>query len=117
MYEAIRSRLKQFYFDLSNPVHARLLQRDVEGELRKREEWEGAIPPEAFQSALERVRLESEYLNNVVPKLIEAGDASLRQAFVRETGLDLYRLEELEREYRLAHGLEVPREGLLFPEE
>jgi len=108
LYERIRSRLRQFYFDLQNPVHVRLLQRDVEGELRKREGWQGPVPEGAFASALEDVRREGDYLSNVLPRILETGDTRLREEFLRQSGLDRFRLEELEREYREAHGLEEP---------
>jgi len=114
LYEGIRGRLKQFYFNLSNATHVRLLQREVEGELRKREDWRGAVPPGAFAAALEDVKNESEYLNNVLPKVLETGEDQLREAFLRQSGLDRYRLEELEREYKVARGLEEPSAGLAF---
>ncbi len=100
LYEGIRQRLKKSYFDLSNAAHVRLLQREVEGELRKRGEWKGDIPQGAFAAALEELKSESEYLNNVLPRVLEGGDPSLKEAFRQRSGLDLFRLEELEREYR-----------------
>jgi uncharacterized protein (TIGR04442 family) len=103
--EAIRGRLKQFYFNLSNAIHVRLLQREVEGELHKRDA-EIVIPEGAFAAALEDVKAESEYLNDLYPKLLENPDAEAREAFILRTGLDRYRVEELEREYRIGHGLE-----------
>jgi uncharacterized protein (TIGR04442 family) len=105
LYLSIRSRLKQFYFDLANPVHVRLLQREVEGELKKREAWRGPVPEGAFASALEDLKRESDYLNNVFPRILESGEDSLREEFLKTSGLDRFRVEELEREYRQAHGL------------
>ena len=103
--EAIRARLKQFYFNLSNAIHVRLLQREVEGELRKRDA-QIVIPAGAFMAALEDVKAEGEYLNDLYPKLLESPDTEAREAFIARTGLDRYRVEELEREYRVAHGIE-----------
>jgi uncharacterized protein (TIGR04442 family) len=114
LYEGIRGRLKQSYFNLSNPTHVRLLQREVEGELKKRDGWQGPIPLGAFAVALEDVKNESEYLNNVLPRIIETLDESLRERFLAQSGLDRYRLEELERDYRASRGLE---EGAsIFPD-
>lgn len=106
LYDFIRARLKQSYFNLSNPIHVKLLQREVEGELRKHGGWTGVIPEGAFAAALEDVKNESEYLCNVLPMVVEAGESGLRDAFLAQSGLDRYRLEELEREYRAAHGIE-----------
>jgi len=100
LYEGIRDRLKKSYFDLSNSAHVRLLQREVEGELVKRGEWKGPIPQGSFAAALEELKSESEFLNNVLPRAIENGDSSYMEAFRCRSGLDLFRLEELEREYK-----------------
>ena len=105
LYEGIRARLKQSYFNLSNPVHVRLLQREVEGEMAKREGRPLSVPPGTFASALEAVKRESEYLNHILPKVLESQQTELRERFLKETGTDRYRLEELEREYQQAHGL------------
>lgn len=107
-YEVIRARLKQSYFNLSNAIHVRLLEREVEGELRKRQGEDFVAPQGAFAAALEDVKAESEYLNDLYPKFLESPDPAARDAFLLRTGLDRYRLEELEREYRVAHGIEEP---------
>ncbi len=108
LYGAIRRRLKQFYFNLSNPAHVRLLQTDLEAEILKQGHWlEGALPPGAFNTALEQVQRETEYLNSVYPKILAGADQSLREQFLAESHLDLYRVEDMERQYRQAHGLET----------
>jgi hypothetical protein len=38
-----------------------------------------------------------------MPKVLETNDQDLREQFAASSGVDLYRLEELEREYRQAH--------------
>ncbi len=115
LYEAIRSRLRQSYFNLSNPIHVRLLEREVVGELRKRHGEGMAVPKGAFISALEDVKSESEYVNDLYPKLLERPDPEIREAFIARSGMDRYRVEELEREYRIAHGLEeASPAGLTF---
>jgi uncharacterized protein (TIGR04442 family) len=110
-YEVVRARLKQSYFNLSNAIHVRLLEREVEGELRKRQGENYEAPPGAFAAALDDVKAESEYINDLYPKSLESPDAAARDAFLLRTGLDRYRLEELEREYRIAHGIEEEAVG------
>jgi uncharacterized protein (TIGR04442 family) len=99
-YAGIRAHLKRFYFNLSNPTHLRLLQREVEGEIHRHGVEGGEAAEGAFMEALEEVRKESEYLNSVLPRLEEPEGQNLMMAFLRDSGLDLYRIEELEREYR-----------------
>jgi len=108
LYGGIRRRLKQFYFNLSNPAHVRLLQADLEAETLKQGHWaDGSLPPGAFDAALEQVQRETEYLNNIYPKILAGADPAIRDQFLSESNLDLYKVEELEREYRQAHGLEA----------
>jgi len=109
LYGGIRHRLKQFYFNLSNPAHVRLLQTDLEAEILKLGHWrDGTLPPGAFNTALEQVQRETEYLNNIYPKILAGAEQSLREQFLAESHLDLYRVEDLERQYRQARGLETP---------
>ena len=109
LYQAIRGRLKQFYFNLSNPAHLRVLKKEVEGELRKKSILDGDLPPGAFEAALEEVQRETEYVSNLLPRIVESEDSELREEFFKASGLDRYRLEELERQYRESHGL-LPKE-------
>ena len=104
LYGGIRSHLQRFYFNLANPLHVRLLEREVTGEVSKRIGEEALFTEGDFASALEVVKRESEYVNSVLPRVLETNDQSLREQFVATSGLDLYRLEELEREYRQTHG-------------
>lgn len=117
-YQAVRERLRLFYFNLSNPSHAGLLKREVAGELKKKGLLEGDFPAGAFESVLDEVQRETEFVNNLLPALVETGDEAMREAFVKESGLDRCRLEELERQYREAHGLEPEGHAMdaLFPD-
>lgn len=109
LYEGVRKRLRQFYFDLSNPAHVRMLQADVEAEVLRQGNWaEPGIPVHAFTGALEQVQLETEYLNSIYPRMLSGGDLQQREEFLITSQLDRYHLEELEREYRVARGLEAP---------
>lgn len=103
LYAGIRSHLQRFYFNLGNPLHVRLLEREVTGEVGKRIGEDLAFTEGDFAAALELVKRESEYVNNVLPRVLESNDQSLREQFVATSGLDLYRLKELEREYQQTH--------------
>ena len=104
LYGGIRSHLQRFYFNLANPLHVRLLEREVTGEVGKRVGEEALFAEGDFAAALEVVKRESEYVSNVLPRVLETNDQSLREQFLATSDLDLYRLEELEREYRQTHG-------------
>jgi len=109
LYNGVRKRLRQFYYDLANPSHVRLLQVDMEAEATRRRIWpDPELPPGAFVLALEQVQQETEYLNSVYPRLLGGGDPQAREQFLQSSNLDRYHLEDLEREYRIARGLETP---------
>jgi len=110
LFATIKKRIKSFYFDLSNPMHLRLLKRDTQGELLKRDDWSGPVPEGAFEAALEQVKMESEYVNNVLPRVIESTDEQLKEDFLKRSKMDLYRMEELERKYLERHGLAGERD-------
>lgn len=103
LYGGIRAHLQRFYFNLANPLHVRLLEREVRGELQKRMGEVLQVTEGDFSAALEVVQRESEYVSNVMPRVLETNDQALREQFVATSGVDLYRLEELEREYRQSH--------------
>jgi uncharacterized protein (TIGR04442 family) len=103
LYGGIRSHLQRFYFNLANPLHVRLLEREVTGELQKRMGEALEATEGDFSAALDVVKRESEYVSNVMPKVLETNDQDMREQFAAASGVDLYRLEELEREYRQAH--------------
>lgn len=109
IYDGIRKRIRLFYFDLSNPAHVRMLQTDVETDVLNQVDLnESGIPTHAFSRALEQIKLETEYLNSVYPRILAGGDLQQREEFLVTSHIDRYRIEELEREYRVARGLEAP---------
>ena len=65
-----------------------------------------AIPDAFLRKALEDLKMEHVYLNRVLPKAVKGKNPRVRQEFIRTSGLDLIRVEELEREFQVQYSME-----------
>lgn len=74
-------------------------------ELRHRRLVEGDVPEELFQRALSTIKKEAVYLNVVLPRMLQ-GDRTIRDEFIRDAGLDLFYIEELEERFCSEQGLD-----------
>ena len=57
------------------------------------------IPDELFASVLIALREEGLYLQELLPRIIESQDRQLRDDFLENSGLDRFRIEEMEQKY------------------
>ena len=58
------------------------------------------VPESFFRKALEDLKMERIYLGSVLPNAIKARDAIIRSEFIDTSGIDMMRIEELEREFQ-----------------
>lgn len=58
------------------------------------------VPESFFRKALEDLKLERIYFGSVLPNAIKARDAAIRSEFIDTSGMDMIRIEELEREFQ-----------------
>ncbi|MEJ5165713.1 MAG: TIGR04442 family protein [Thermoanaerobaculia bacterium] len=102
IYQVLRGickeRLKHFYVDLTKKEGRISLQREVLKELKKSGQ-EDYFDEGIFNSVIEKIRLESLYINEILPEIIEKGNYALREDFIKNTGIERFILEELEQEY------------------
>ncbi|MBN2719669.1 MAG: TIGR04442 family protein [Proteobacteria bacterium] len=57
------------------------------------------VPESFFRRTLEDLKKERVYFGSVLPQAIQARDSGLRKEFIDSSGIDLMRIEELEREF------------------
>ena len=74
------------------------------------------MPQKLFDKTLLDLRKESFYLNHLLPAIIEKKDINLREDFLKNSGLDRFYIETIEKEYFEDKGfdstaLEQIREG------
>ena len=58
------------------------------------------VPESFFRKALEDLKMERIYFGSVLPNAIKARDAVIRSEFIDTSGIDMMRIEELEREFQ-----------------
>jgi len=58
------------------------------------------VPEPFFRKALEDLKMEKIYFGSVLPNAIKAKDADIRSEFIDTSGMDMMRIEELEREFQ-----------------
>ena len=58
------------------------------------------VPESFFRKTLEDLKMERIYFGSVLPNAIKAKDAIIRSEFIDTSGMDMMRIEELEREFQ-----------------
>jgi uncharacterized protein (TIGR04442 family) len=95
----LRDRVRNFYSRYTTRADQEGLKHDVEEELRHKELISEEIPNHLFREAILTIKKEAVYLHSILPQIIAAGNISLREDFLLNSGLDRFYVEELEREY------------------
>ncbi len=93
-----KERLKHFYVDLTKREGKVALKREILKEMKKLGEEE-YFDEEIFNVVIEKIKLESLYVNEILPEIIEKGRFDLREDFIRNTAIERFIIEELEQEY------------------
>jgi uncharacterized protein (TIGR04442 family) len=96
--EVVAEQSKLNQAAMSTPQGREVIQRVATIELRQRHTVVGDIPDSLFQKAFELVKLEAIYSNAILPQIVR-GNHTLRQDFIKKTGLDLFYIEDLEDRY------------------
>jgi uncharacterized protein (TIGR04442 family) len=58
------------------------------------------VPEAFFRKALDDLKMEQIYFGSVLPNAIKSGDAAIRSEFIDTSGMDMMRIEELERDFQ-----------------
>ncbi len=95
----VKDRIRNFYSKYNTRVEQEALLVEVADELYNKGLHTGDIPLSQFHNVVVNIKKEAVYLHNLLPKIIAERDASLREDFLDNSGLDRFYVEELEREY------------------
>jgi uncharacterized protein (TIGR04442 family) len=98
MHALARERLKHFYVDLNTLEGKQAFQKEIVREMKKRGDLD-RFDEDLFQEVLRKIQLESFYLSQILPVILETQNATLREDFLSNSGLDRFIVEELEQEY------------------
>ncbi|MBI4822986.1 MAG: TIGR04442 family protein [Nitrospirae bacterium] len=106
VHTALKEKLRSFYprFDLKEGKEE--LRADIENELKAK-----GITWKVTEAILDRVFLdlkkESFYLNHLLPIIIKNVDTELREDFFKNSGLDRFYIESIEKDYFEENGLDM----------
>jgi uncharacterized protein (TIGR04442 family) len=92
--------LKKFGRSLRGPEEEAGFITDVRKMLVSRSLVRPDAPESFFRKTLEDLKMERVYFGSVLPKAIKAKDSAIRKEFIDVSGIDLMRIEELEREFQ-----------------
>jgi len=102
VYRLSRRRMANFYLELNTPEGRETFRREIKAEIAddaELAELQGVITEALLEEVITKIRLEAFYINQLLPRIIEEQDVKLRNDFLSNSGLDRFRIEELEAEY------------------
>jgi uncharacterized protein (TIGR04442 family) len=98
--------LKKFGRSLRGVNEEQTFIKDVKKMLTSRDLVRAGAPDAFFRKALDDLKMERMYVSTVLPRAIKGKDARIREEFIRTSGLEMMRVEELEREFQLQYRIE-----------
>ncbi len=101
-----RKRMKNLYMELRKSDDFEEIRKELSKELLEDRIINKEIPPELFNKVLQDLKEEMVYLYEILPMIINNKDTDLREKFLKESNLDRYYVEELEREFIELKGID-----------
>ena len=120
LLDHVKERIRNFYSRYNTRAEQEALYGEVAEEMRNKGLLNGEIPVGLFRDVVVNIKKEAVYLHNMLPRIVADQDCLLREDFLDNSGLDLFYVEELEREYFELNGLNLDdlyqiRKGLNAP--
>jgi uncharacterized protein (TIGR04442 family) len=107
LLDHVKDRIRNFYSRYSTRAEQEALCAEVAEEMRNKGLLTGEIAPGLFRDVVVNIKKEAVYLHNLLPRIVAEQDFALREDFLDNSGLDLFYVEELEREYFELNGLNL----------
>ncbi len=98
VHTALKERMRSFFPGLDTREGRDRIREDIQRELSEKG-TEGEVTKELFEKVFLDLRKESFYLNHLLPLIIQKRDSALREDFLKNSGLDRFYIETLEKEY------------------
>lgn len=105
-HRALRERMRSFFPALELRKVRQQIRADITAEFAEKGIAE-KIPSKLFEKVFMDLRKESLYLNQILPLAVRTMDPSLREDFLKNSGLDLFYIESLEKEFFQEKGLDL----------
>jgi uncharacterized protein (TIGR04442 family) len=107
LLDHVKERIRNFYSRYNTRAEQEALGAEVAEEMRNKGLLTGEIPAGLLREVVVNIKKEAVYLHNLLPRIVADRDCLLREDFLDNSGLDLFYVEELEREYFELNGLNL----------
>ncbi|MDP2168293.1 MAG: TIGR04442 family protein [Thermodesulfovibrionales bacterium] len=103
---ALKEKLRSFYPRLDAREGRDEIRGDIEAEFRDKGVAAG-VSEELFEKVFLDMKKESFYINHLLPEIIKTTDKDLREDFLKNSGLDRFYIENIEKDYFEERGLDM----------
>ncbi|MHB8481731.1 MAG: TIGR04442 family protein [Nitrospiria bacterium] len=103
----LKKMMKTFYIEIKSKNELENIRIDLSKELLNKGLIKIEMTPEFFEKIIADIRREATYIFEILPIVLSLNEGNAREKFLKESGLDRYYIEELEREYFEAKGLDL----------
>ncbi len=98
LHRALKERMRNLFPGIDSKKTKDKIREDISKELFEKDITK-EIPKKLFDKVFLDLKKESFYLNHLLPHIINNNDINLREDFIKNSGLDRFYIETLEREY------------------
>jgi uncharacterized protein (TIGR04442 family) len=102
----LKRMMKSFYIEIKSETELENIRIDLSKELLTKGLIKVEIPPSLFEKIITDIRKEATYIFEILPIVLSTKSGNHRETFLKESTLDRYYVEELEREYFETKGLD-----------
>lgn len=102
-----KRRIKNFYLELQKTKDHNSIRKDMSKELMEKRIIKKEIPAPVFSRVFQDIKEEAVYIYEVFPQILASRNTDLRERFLKESGLDRYYMEDLEKEYAELNGIDL----------
>lgn len=106
LYYGTKDRIRNRYYRYDSKQELEVIYQELNQELLDRGTVKTQVDATLFQEVVYDIKKEIFYLRNLLPDIISTGDHELRNDFLANSGLDIFHIEELEKEYVSLNGLD-----------
>lgn len=106
LHDALKQKMRIFYPRIHTKEGKDEIIEDIEKELIE-SGYAKKIPQSLFEKVILDLRKESLYINHLLPQIIEKRNVNLREDFLKNSGLDRFYIETIEKEHFQEKGLDI----------
>jgi uncharacterized protein (TIGR04442 family) len=107
LLEHIPDNIRSFYSKFDIKATQEALRREFTEELKAKKQIRTDIPEHLFTETILTLKKEAMYVQTLLPTIVSKCNLVLREDFLKNSGLDRFYVEELERNYFEKNGLDL----------